>query len=81
MAGGDVGAPQLPAICEVFPEVERQEETAESLGVLGGEKACGIEAAQQVRFHIFTPQLEARIRLSSKTKKFGWLSETSLARN
>lgn len=74
MAGGDAGPPQLPAICEVFPEVERQEETAEGLGVLGGEKACGIEAAQQVRFHIFTPQLEARIWLSSKIKKFDWVA-------
>ena len=73
MAGGDAGIPQLPAICEIFTGVEEQE-TAESLGVMGGEKACGIEAAQQVRFHIFTPQLEARIRLSSKTKKFDWVA-------
>ena len=51
-----------------------EQETGESLGVLGGEKACGIEAAQQVKFHIFTPQLEARIRLSSKTKKFDWVA-------
>lgn len=74
MAGGDAGTPQLPAICEIFTGVEEQETGAESLGVLGGEKAWGLEAAQQVRFHIFTTQLEARIWISSKTKKFDWVA-------
>ena len=41
--------------------MEGQDETAESLGALGGERAWGIEAVQGARVQIFTLLSEARI--------------------